>query len=200
MRTALRAASIGSMTDRRLALAAVAGGLLWIPYGVLELVEPFGADTAWSDTRAYDVVVDRGLFVLYGAPGTLALVLSAVAALAAVRRVGGGRAARACARAALALGLVSGAGLAVALDPLFTGPRILGTVALGAALCLAAFAPGRLDRRLLGLGAAAMAMLALWPAVYAFELLPATLGALLVALFGVAWAAWGASPGVLRRV
>ena len=180
------------MTDRRLALAAVAGGLLWIPYGVLELLEPFGADTAWSDARGYDVVLDRGLFLLYGVPGTLALVLSAGAALVAVRRVGGGRASRACGWAALALGVVSGVGLAIALDPLFTGPRILGTVVLGAALCLAAFAPRRVDRRLLGLGAAAMAMLALWPAVYAVEVLPATLGALLIALFGVAWAAWGA--------
>ena len=188
------------MTDRRLALAAVAGGLLWIPYGVLELLEPLGADTAWSDARAYDVVVDRGLFVLYGAPGALALVLSAMAAMIAVRRVGGGRAAQACAWAAIALGVVSAAGLAIALDPLFTGPRILGTLVLGASRCLAAFASGRVDRRLLGLGAAARAMLALWPAVYAVEVLPATLGALLIALFGIAWAAWGASPGVLRRV
>ena len=60
-----------------LGAAAVVGGLLWIFYGVVEMVAPWGMDAVYNERRGYDVVVNRGLFVIYSLPGALALVVTA---------------------------------------------------------------------------------------------------------------------------
>ena len=58
---------------RRLAgAAALAGELLWTAFGPLGLLAPLGVDVAYDEGRGYDVVLDRGLFVLHRPPGALA--------------------------------------------------------------------------------------------------------------------------------
>ncbi len=38
-----------SSSSRRSGLLAVLGGALWVPYGVLEMLEPWGADVTYRD-------------------------------------------------------------------------------------------------------------------------------------------------------
>ena len=145
--------------------AAVAGGLRWVAYGVLDLAA-WGVDAVHDEARGYDVVLDRSLFVLDGLPG------------------------------ALTLGLLSALGVAVALGPLLTAPRILGTVVLGVATGRAAHAArGRSPSgwpALLGITAVlAVALLPLRPLVHALGWFSPTAGALLIAAHGTAWAAVG---------
>ncbi len=178
-------------------MAALWGGPLWMLYGVFEILQPFGADTVFDATREYDVVVDRGLFTLYSAPGSVALALGALTVLSlvagATRRPRAARAGRVLAWLTLALAAASLVGVAVGLDPLFTGPRIAGTLVLGSALCVTA--PGIRARRLatpvLALGVAAMGLLAIWPLVYALEILPRAAGAAIIVAFGAGWIAAG---------
>jgi hypothetical protein len=185
---------------RRMALAhsaALYGGPVWMLYGILEISQPLGADTAFDATRGYDVVVDRGLFTLYSAPGSVALALGAAAVLGLLAGTTASsrsaRTSRALARLALALAAVSLAGVAVALDPLFTGPRIAGTLVLGLALCAAApCVRGRgLAVPVAVLGVTGIGLLAIWPLVYAVEILPRAAGAAIFVAFGAGWIAAG---------
>ena len=90
---------------RRAGAAAVLGGLLWAPYGVFEMLQPWGADTVYRDERGYEVVTDSWLYWLYGLPGSLALLLTALGLLGVFARLGlpigrPGRSDRRAARAA----------------------------------------------------------------------------------------------------
>lgn len=50
---------------RRSGLSAMLGGLLWIPYGVFEMLMSWGVDTVYRDDQGYEVVTDTRLYVLY---------------------------------------------------------------------------------------------------------------------------------------
>lgn len=190
-----------TVADQRAAVpsgSAVTGGLFWMFYGVLELLEPWGPDTRYDRRLGYDVVVDPILHVAYSGPGALALVLSGVAIAAAARRlaVSSHTAPRAGVVAAV-LGVVSGAGVIVSIDPVFTGPRVLGTLVLaGGVLALAIAAPPRYRMPLAALAAVAFALLPLWPLVYAVGSVSAGAAAGLVALHGAGWVAVGLCLGV----
>ena len=120
------------------------------------------------------------------------------------RRVG--RLARLLAYAALGLAILSTAGVIVQVDPLFTGGRVFGTLALGAATFLAAVdvgrdgdAPGWMVM-LMVLGLIGLLLLPLWPLVYALQWVPRGGGAVLIALYGLGWVAAGSSLWSTRRV
>jgi len=162
---------------------AVLGGLLWVLYGPLELLEPFGQDARYDAARGYDVIVDRGRYVLTSLPGALALLLTALAA----RGLLAGRASGRLATAAAVLGGLALLGVLIAFDPLFTAPRLLGTLLLGAALLVEASH----DERLRALGALGIFLFPLWPLMFAVEVLPRGAGAALIALFGAGWVLLG---------
>jgi hypothetical protein len=174
------AAAPAAAVLRRPVAPAVLGGALWIPYGTLELVQPWGADTRYDEARGYDVVVDRGLHHLSSLPGSLALLLCAVGLLVLLRRLGvRSRAAGRAGRVAAALAAVSAGGVLLGFDPAFTGARILGTVVLGVGLLTAGRAAGRTcgatawRPALLALGGLALLLLPLWPLVFAVQWLSA---------------------------
>ena len=181
---------------------AILGGLLWVPYGVFEMLEPWGTDTVYRDELGYAAIADGRLFVAYSLPGSLALLLTALGLLGAVRRLRlsacrTGRIGRILAYVALALGALSLAGVGALLDPLFTAGRIFGTLALGVATMLAGVAARRVGAppdwvaALLLLGLMGLFLLPLWPLVYAVELLPTSAGAAFIVLFGLGWALLG---------
>ena len=180
----------------RIVVPATVGGALWVPYGILELLQPWGADVRYDATRGYDAVVDRGLHVAYGLPGSLALVLSAVGLLVLLTRLSTrSRTARVAAGAAAALGVVSAAGIAVGLDPAFTGGRIFGTLLLGVG-AVAAAAACRVRRWRLALaivGLLGLFLMPLWPLVFAVEWLTPAAGAAVIAVHGLAWMTLGVS-------
>ena len=213
---------MGAMTSTALARwagpAGVVGGLLWAPYGVFEMLEPWGTDTVYRDDVGYALVTDTRLFVAYSLPGSLALVLTALGLLGVLTglRLSAartGRIARLLAYVALALGTLSLLGVVVMFDPLFTAGRIFGTLALGAATVAAglaargAGAPSGWFAALLLLGLLGLFLLPLWPLVYAVQWLPEGVGAACIALFGLGWAVlgsalWlgrGASPAIASR-
>ncbi len=198
--------------------AGVVGGLLWAPYGVFEMLEPWGTDTVYQDDVGYSLITDTRLFVAYSLPGSLALLLTALGLLGVLARlrlpgVRSGWIGRLLAYVALALGTLSFLGVVMTFDPLFTAGRIFGTLALGAAIVVAglvargAGAPPGWAVALLLLGLLGLFLLPLWPLVYAVQWLPEGAGAACIALFGLGWAVlgyalWsghGASPAIAPR-
>ncbi len=100
-----------------------------------------GGDTVYRDDRGYDVVTDALLYCVYGLSGSLAALLTTLGLLGVFARLGlpagrTGRVGLVLAYVALALAVLSVAGLVVRFDPLFTAPRIFGSLALGAATVL----------------------------------------------------------------
>ena len=182
--------------------AAVVGGLLWVPYGVFEMLEPWGAAKVYREDVGYALVTDALLFVTYSLPGALALLLTSLGLLGVLALLGppAGRArtvGRIFAYAALALAALSLAGVIALFDPVFTAARIFGTLALGAAAVLASLGTRHAGvgsgwtLALLALGLPGLFLLPLWPLVYAVELVPEAGGAALIALFGTGWVALG---------
>lgn len=182
--------------------AAVVGGLLWAPYGVFEMLEPWGAAKVYREDVGYALVTDALLFVTYSLPGALALLLTSLGLLGvlALLRPPAGRArtgGRVLAYAALALAALSLAGVVALFDPVFTAARIFGTLALGAGAVLASLGARRAGAgsgwtlALLALGLLGLFLLPLWPLVYAVEWLPEAGGAALIALFGTGWVGLG---------
>lgn len=193
-------------------ITAVLGGLLWIPYGAFEMLQPWGEDTEYRDDLNYEVITDTYLYLLYSVPGSLALILTAVSLVGICRLLS--QTSETAVRISLVLGYIfvvlgglSLAGVIAGFDPLFTGPRIFGTLALGAATLLAGMRargdfslPIRRDA-LVGLGLLGLFLLPLWPLVYAVSVFPELLGAMIIALFGLGWIAigyrlWPQHPGV----
>lgn len=176
--------------------AAMSAGVLWAVYGWFELSTPFGPDTVYDSRRGFEVVVDRGLFALYGLPGAGALLASAVTLLRLPTGAPGTRVrwSRWLARVAAVLGVAGLAGVAGGFVPLFLAPLALGTPIVGAAAWLAAgrWQTPRRRMHLRALGLAAIGFVGVWPAVWAIEVLSATAGAVLIAVFGMAWAALAA--------
>lgn len=193
---------VSSRQIRWLAVAAVLGGLLWIPYGVFEMLEPWGTDTVYRDDLGYEVITDSLLFVAYSLPGGLALLLTSlglvgVLALLKLPAQRVGRIGRALAYVAVALALLSIIGVLVLFDPVFTSGRIFGSLALGAATLLAG-----IDARARGsaaswtvalviLGLMGLFLFPLWPLVHALELVPEGVGAAFIVAYGVGWTLMG---------
>ena len=185
---------------RRPVVPAVVGGALWLPYGVLELVQPWGADTRYDEERAYDVVISPALHQLSSLPGSLALLLCAVGLLGLLRRLDvDSRAARVASRGAAGLAALSAAGVLLGFDPAFTGGRILGTAVLGVGLLAAGRAAGRTRHAnawrppMVALGLLALFLLPLWPLVFAVQWLSPGTGAAIIAAHGLGWAGLGAA-------
>ena len=180
------------------------GGVLWILYGPLTMLRPWGVDVVYREAQGYSVIVDASLFLAYSLPGSLALILTGTGLLGIVthfRRHSNGteRAAYGLAYIAVALGLVSLVGAAVLFDPVFTAGRIFGTLTLAVAAIRASLVARRRDAgstwvvALTLVGAVGVFLLPLWPLVYALGWLTEELGALFIALFGIGWLSvgWG---------
>lgn len=123
-------------------LAAILGGALWAPYGVFAMLEPWGAGVVYRDDVGYSVITNTSLFVTYSLPGSLAVLftsLGLLGVLAMLRASAGhsGRIALVLLYVALALSVLSLAGVILLFDPLFTSGRIFGAFALGVATFLA---------------------------------------------------------------
>ncbi len=184
------------------AVAAVVGGLLWIPYGICEMLEPWGTDTIYRDDVGYELITNKSLYWLYSLPGSLALLLTSLGLLGALTLLRlaaqrAGRIALILTYLAVALALLSLGGTIALFDPVFTASRIFGTLALGIAAILAGIA-ARGARRppgwvamLLFLGVLGVFLLPLWPLVYAWQWLTELVGAAVLGLFGLCWMALG---------
>ncbi len=183
-------------------LAAMVGGALWIPYGIFEMLEPWGADVAYRDDVGYSVIIDSSLFVAYSMTGSLAVLLTSLGLLGvlALLRVSAGRAGRIgliLVYVALALSILSLAGVWVLFDPLFTVGRVFGMLALGTATFLAGVdARGRRAMSgwpvaLMALGLAGLFLFPLWPLVYALQWVPQAVGAAFMVMFGLGWTVLG---------
>ncbi len=184
------------------AIAAIVGGLLWVPYGIFEMLEPWGTDTVYREDVGYSVITDTPLFLAYSMPGSLALLLTSLGllgALAPLELPAGrlGALARILTYVAVVLALLSLGGVIALFDPVFTACRIFGTLALGGAAFLAGADAWRARRMslwaiaLLVLGLTGMFLFPLWPLVYAVQWLPEGGGAAVIGLFGLAWTAFG---------
>lgn len=180
------------------AAAATAGGALWMVYGPLTMLHPWGGDVVFDAAKGYSVVVDDRAFVTYSLPGSLGLALTAIALLGVTahlrrRRTGLERSARWLAYVAMGLGVISLVGVVLAIDPLFTAGRIFGTLALGVATVAASVAAHQrsADSRwvaMLGLlGLIGTLLLPLWPLVYLLKWVTEGAAALIIALFGIGW-------------
>ena len=183
-------------------LMAALGGALWIPYGIFEMLQPWGTDTVYKDAVGYEVIVNVPLYRLYSVPGSLALLLTALGLLGtlALLRLPAGRAGKVghiLAYIAVLLAVISLGGVLALFDPVFTACRIFGTLALGTATVLAAADAQRAGRTpgwaiaLLLLGLVGMFLFPLWPLVHALEWLSEGAGAGVIALFGLGWLATG---------
>lgn len=183
-------------------MAAVLGGVLWILYGIFEMLQPWGADTVYRDDVGYELITDTPLYLLYSLPGGLALLLTSLGlmgALALLRLPAGrfGKVGRILTYVAVVLAILSLGGVIALFDPVFTACRIFGTLALGIAAFLAGAAALRAGRRvgwtigLLLLGLIGMFLFPLWPLVYAVQWLSEGAGAVVVALFGLGWLVTG---------
>ncbi len=159
-------------------------------------------------------MVDAARFVVYSLPGALALLLTSLGLLGVFALLGppagrAGAGGRILAYVALALAVLSLAGVAVLLDPLFTAGRAFGSLAFGVATVLAGLGARRAGASrgwtlgLLALGVAGLLQFALWPLMFAVQLVPPAAGAGLIGLFGLGWVALGyalaVSPTVARR-
>ncbi len=193
---------MGSGWIRRAGLAAVLGGVLWIPYGIFEMLQPWGTDTVYRDDVGYELIIDAPLYRLYSLPGSLALLLTSLGLLGtlALLRLPAGRLSqvgRVLSYLAVMLAVISLGGAIALFDPVFTACRIFGTLALGLAAFLAgadALKAGRGSGwaiALLLLGLVGMFLFPLWPLVYAVQWLSQGAGAAIIALFGLGWMAAG---------
>ncbi len=182
----------------RAGLITAMGGLLWVPYGVLRMVEPWGEDVVYQTDLGYALVTNATLFVAYGLPGSLALLLTVLGLLDILSLLGlpvrrAGRIGRILAYLALALAVLSLAGVVLLIDPLSVSGLTFGSLALGAATCMAGVAArtagtaAQWTLALLALGLMGLLLLPLWPLVYALQWVPASAGAAFIALFGVGW-------------
>lgn len=191
-------------------MTTMLGGLLWGPYGVFEMLEPWGAATVYRDDLGYEAITDPALFVTYSLPGSLALLLTSLGliGLLAQLRLPQGRAGRiTCilAYVAMALAILSLLGVIVLFDPLFTAGRIFGTLALGSATILAGLDARRHANTrswflaLFVLGVTGVFLLPLWPLVYAVQWLPQSAGAGIIAGFGLGWLMAGYRMDAVHR-
>lgn len=178
-------------------LFGVLGGVLWVIYGVFEMLEPFGVAKLYDAHLGYERITDPTLYLGYGIPGATALILTGLGLTRWTRGETGSivGVSRVTAFAVVVAGGLSGLGLVVRSAPLFFGPVALGTPVLGAATCLLASGSqgaARADRGLLLLtGGLGLFTLPLRPLVYALHAIPPAGGAVALGLFGLGWVLLG---------
>ena len=191
-----------SSRTRLSGLAAMVGGALWVPYGIFEMQEPWGADVAYRDDVGYSLITDASLFLTYSMPGGLAVLLTSLGLLDVFARLGASaglidRIGTILTYIAVVLAVLSVAGVIALFDPLFTVGRVFGTLALGTATFLAGVGAlrSRMDQgwtaALLCLGIAGIFLFPLWPLVYALQWVPQAAGAAYMVLFGLGWTVLG---------
>ncbi len=193
---------MSSSWSRWSGLTAMLGGALWIPYGIFEMLEPWGAVTIYRDDVGYELITNTPLYIAYHLPGSLAVLLTSLGllgVLARVRVLAGrtGRVGLILAYVSIVLSILSLAGVIALFDPLFTSGRVFGSLALGVATFLAGV-DARGSRAmpgwtvaLMALGLAGVFLFPLWPLVYALEWVPEAAGAAFMALFGLGWVVVG---------
>jgi hypothetical protein len=69
-------------------LTALLGGVLWVPYGIFEMLEPWGGDVVYRDDVGYSVITNAPLFVAYSLPGSLAVLLTSLGLLGVLALLG----------------------------------------------------------------------------------------------------------------
>lgn len=192
----------GSRDHHRISLPAILGGMLWIPYGIFEMLQPWGPDTEYREDIGYEIVINDVLYRLYSLPGSMALLLTSIA-LAGIHRLSDRdsmRISRVLTYTAATLGVLSATGVISRFDPLFTAPRIFGTMVLGLAMLLTGMRLPRADPTsanhivFMALGLLGLFLFPLWPLVHAVEIIPEWLGAVIIALFGLGWMLAGYYP------
>ena len=122
-------------------MSAMLGGALWIPYGIFEMLEPWGADVSYREDVGYSVITDASLFVAYSMPGSLAVLLTSLGLLGVFARLGVSpilidRIGTILTYIAVVLAVLSTAGVIALFDPLFTVGRVFGSLVLGTATFL----------------------------------------------------------------
>lgn len=176
--------------------AMIAGGALWMFHGVFSMIAPFGTASVYQRDLGYEVITNPSLFLVYGVPGALALMLTAFGLGAIATRSGRlSTVGRVLAYAMLVAGVLSGVGLAIGLPPLFVAPIGFGTPLLGVAAILTGAGRGPvLDATktlLIAVGALGLFHLPLLPLVFAVGIIPHAVGAVVIGLFGLGWVALG---------
>ncbi len=174
----------------------IVGGTLWMFHGVFFLIAPFGTASVYQRDLGYEVITNPSLFLVYGVPGALALMLTAFGLGAIAMRAGRLSAVgRVLAYAMLAAGVLSGVGLAIGLPPLFVAPIGFGTPLLGIAAVLIGADRGPVwdatKALLIAVGALGLFHLPLLPLVFAVGIIPHVVGAAIIGLFGLGWVALG---------
>lgn len=186
-------------SNERTVIPAIVGGALWIAYGIFEFLKPLGEGTGpYRPDLGYELVADPLRYVIYGAAGGFALVLTALA-LIGHSTPGRGlvRLGRVLAYVAGALGALALVGVISQVVPLFFGSLVAGSLLLG----LATFAVGVATvgarvataqaRLLVATGVLGILTLPLRPLVYAVTVVPRVGGAMVIALFGIGWIGLG---------
>jgi hypothetical protein len=176
--------------------AAVVGGVLWMVYGVFFMLEPWGPADVYYEDLGEGAITSWPLFWLYTLPGSLALVLTAVALLGIIHKSGGpksqfGEAGTAITYVTLGLAVLSLVGAATLSAPLSFMGRAFASLALGAATLLVGIDHWRASTgapwALMLLGSLGLLMLPLQPLVWALQIIPASIAAGIIGLFGLGW-------------
>jgi hypothetical protein len=179
---------------------AIVGGLLWMVYGVFLMLEPWGAAEVYREDLGYQVVTNVGLYLLYSLPGGLALVCTALALLGITHRYGqspsgAGKLGLVLSYLTLGLGILAVVGAVALFAPVSFAGRAFGSLTLGAASFLVGLAlPSVLQPLkaiLLLVGGLGLVLLPLQPLVWALQLMPASVAAGIVAVFGLGWITLG---------
>ena len=186
------------------------GGVLWMVYGVGEMIEPWGVAKVYYPDLGYELVTNQSLFLAYSFPGSVALLCTGLGLGGVIARhdlrVGQlGRSSRLLARLAAALGIFSGVSAALYFVPGFFASIVFGGLILGIASFLAGLAAHRagVGRQwgtlLMAIGVAGIFLLPLRPLVFAFAFLSGGAGALVIGLFGLGWLVAGLRLWIERR-
>lgn len=194
-----------------LGAATMLGGVLWVLYGVGEMLEPWGAAKIYVDDLGYELVTNIPLFRAYSLPGSLALCFTALGLLTvsaryrlAARRVGTSGAI--LAYLAAGVGALSAVGAVILFVPVFFAGITFGTLILGAASLLLGLAarpaavPSFLTATLLAVGVMGLLLFPLRPLVFALMWVSEGVAAVLMATFGLGWLVVGYHLWSARRV
>ncbi|MDQ4077289.1 MAG: hypothetical protein M3220_13705 [Chloroflexota bacterium] len=183
-------------------LAAIVGGVLWMVYGVFEMVEPWGRAVLYRPELGYELVTNAPLYRVYSLPGSVALFLTALGLLGVAIwcRLPVGRLGKlgvVLASTVVGVAVLSALGVLILFVPLFFAGVVLGSFILGAATFLLAVdarnvsVPSPWTTALLALGIMGLLLLPLRPLVFAVALIPPGVAAGFIALFGLGWLAAG---------
>ncbi len=180
--------------------AAIVGGVLWMVYGVFLMLEPWGPAEVYREDLGYQLVTNRPLYWVYAVPGSLALVLTALALLGLSRRYRlpesrVGKLGRVLTYLSLGLAVLSFIAVVALIAPLSFAGRAFGSLALGAATLLVGIDLPRAHpaspTSLVLLGSLGLLLLPLQPLVWALQIIPVSMATGIIALFGLGWLVLG---------